>query len=230
MATRCHNVPNLNILRNSDEICPDGSIDRNDYVIRGGDRDAVCACEVVAGGFDLDDDELKLFDCWAEEEIDISGTPITYYAIDFDGTIRDPLYDEPIALAFKKFDIKALISYPESTPEAREEGFKIEFRGQATLARVTIEKECMPVPQEGDILQIWDIPFYRDWGQARATNVPNSGYYFDVTAVSETDHIFDNPAFLYFRLDLKRNTTFTPERKLFGDVEPPQPSLIDDVP
>jgi hypothetical protein len=44
---------------------------------------------------------------------------------------------------------------------------------------------------------------------------PNAGYYFNVINVVDDAHMFDNPDFTMFRLDLRRYTEFNPERRIF---------------
>ena len=157
-----------------------------------------------------------MFDSIASEMNNIAGTAIDYYALDKQKTKRDALYDEPIQYVWRgPYKLKAYVTWPESTPDAREEGMKSDFEGTtAWLARADIEGLRMPYPQEGDIIRFWAVPYFNSAG-VDGLAVPNAGYYFDCLDVDDDGHIFDQASFVGFKIELKRRTEFTPERKIF---------------
>ena len=166
-------------------------------------------------GFHLDDRELFLIDGYANEHVRIIGTNIEYWALDILGSKKDPLYGEPIERNFKgPFKYTVWLSYTESVPEAREEGLVERYQPVAWLPRKMVEEANAGVPLEGDVLRAWNIPFYALYGTADHEAPPNSGYFFNVVDVDTDGQVFDNPSFVGYKLQLRRRTEFTPERRV----------------
>jgi hypothetical protein len=166
--------------------------------------------------FTLGDQERFLFDSVASEVTNIAGTALEYFALDKEKTKRDALYDEPTQYVWRgPYKLKAFVTWPDGVPEAREEGMKTNFENStAWLSRLDVESIRMPYPAPGDIVKFWSVPFFRSVSVGGLA-VPNAGYYFDVLDADDDGHIFDQASFVGFKLELKRRTEFTPERKIF---------------
>jgi hypothetical protein len=78
-----------------------------------------------------------------------------------------------------------------------------------------VEDADAGVPGEGDVIKSWNIPFYALYGLGdRPEAPPDAGYYFNVIDVDTDGQIFDNPSFVGYKLQLRRRTEFTPERRI----------------
>jgi hypothetical protein len=167
--------------------------------------------------FQMGDQELPIFDSWAQEHARISGTPIRLWSLDVSASTIDPLYGEPTDLVFNgPFEMVGVVTFPDGLAEAREKGLRTEFNASLWIARQEFEMVNCPRPGEGDIVAFWDIPFYEGWSSATRDR-PAGGYFFDVHQVADDGHLFDGPAFVGYTLEIRRSTTYAPERKLFGD-------------
>jgi len=166
--------------------------------------------------FNLQDEERFLFDLWAVEHTHIAGTEIEYWSLNVPRSIRDPLYDEPVERKWDgPFKMKGWLEWPNGTPEAREEGFRTTYTGSIWLARKEFEEANCPTPNEGDVIRVWNTPFYQDFG-VDGEDVPGRGYYFNIVNVNDDGHVFDQSTFVGFRCDIGRATEFTPERRLMN--------------
>lgn len=166
--------------------------------------------------FRLGDEERFLFDLWAQEHTQILGTPIDFWSLNTARTKRDALYDEPIERKWDgPFRITGFLTWPDSTPEAREEGFRTTWSGSIWVARKELEDKKAPSPNEGDVIRVWNTPFHQDFG-VDGEDVPGRGYYFDLTNVNEDSHLFDRSTFVGFSSTISRRTEFTPERRLMN--------------
>ena len=164
--------------------------------------------------FTLGDEERFLFDLWAQEHTHILGTAIEFWSLDVKGSKRDALYDEPVKRVWDgPFKMKGYIEYPPGEPEAREEGFRNTWRATCWISRKDFEDTNCPAPNEGDSIRIWNVPFFQAAGVDNE-DVPGRGYFFDVTNVDEDGHLWDQSTFVGFRMEIKRNTEFTPERRI----------------
>jgi hypothetical protein len=169
--------------------------------------------------FQLCDGEKSLFQCWADEHVSIAGTKVKFFHLDIEESSRDPLYDESIERVFVgSYIFKAFITYPESTPEAREEGLHATWDAEMWVPSSQIIQSGAPVPGEGDVIQFWDdsVEWYKKYGVLEQ-DIPGSGYLFDVIKVDEDGHLFDQAAFVGFKCSLKRRTEFTAERRMAND-------------
>lgn len=160
--------------------------------------------------------EHDLFDSIAQEHSQIAGTSIDLYLHNLEKSKRDPLYDEPVQRVFDgPFRIKGHVTFPDSAPEARMEGFHTTFSAEAWIARKELEDAGIKqVPGEGDVMSFWRTPFFDAGSVDNDPTVPFSGYFFDVVDVDEDGHLFDSPSFVGFKFTLKRRTEFTPERRI----------------
>jgi len=179
--------------------------------------DALLALENQSCTFELSRAEEPILSCWAKEQIDIAGVSIELFHLDIEGSVRDPLYDEPIERVFQgSYVLKGFVEYPESNPEAGESGLKGIWTATLWLPRLSVEQAGAPVPAEHDVVRFWNEPFYKKYSVLEQ-DIEGAGYFFDVTKVDEDGHIFDQPGFVGFKLNLKRDTKFTPERRMAND-------------
>jgi len=160
--------------------------------------------------------EHDLFDSIAQEHVNILGTDIDFWTHEVSKGTRDPLYDEPIGRVYVgPFRVKGYVSWPDSVPEARQEGGRTSFGAEVWIARKSIEDIRAPQPNESDVLRIWNTPFFNEWAVDNApSGQPNTGYFFDIIDVDDDGHLFDSPTFVGFKLSIKRRTEFTPERRI----------------
>jgi hypothetical protein len=164
--------------------------------------------------FALDGREVCLFDHFAEEHLNIYGTPIEYYHQDIANSVRDRLYDEPIDRAWLgPYKLKAYVEYIAAQPEAREYGTRITWNGTIWISRKSLETIGAPAPLEGDIIRYWSNKFFKEHS-VNGEEVPGAGYYFDVINSDDDGHVFDSAAFTGFKLTVSRRTEYTPERRL----------------
>ena len=162
----------------------------------------------------LSDREQKLFDSYAQETTKISGTDCEYYSLDIACSTVDPLYDEAVKRVFKgPYLVKGFLRFPKQRVMVAPDGATVLWDSELWLARLDMEKVLSPPPQPGDVVRFWNTRFF-NFDAAFEEKVPKSGMYFNVINVNTDGHLFDNPTFVGFKLDLKRNTSFTPERRV----------------
>ena len=153
--------------------------------------------------------EKSLFDSFAQEHTGIIGTPMEYWIQNTAGSPFDALYGEPEPRLFKgPYLMKGFVVRPEEQPESREEGFRSFWRAEAWLARKEFEDKNIPDPHIGDIIRIWDIPYFNEQAPGE------SGFYFDIEYINNHGHMFDSPNFVGFSVQLKRRSDFVPERRI----------------
>jgi len=165
----------------------------------------------------FDSSELCMFDSIAGEHIEAYGTDLRFWHQDHEHTKRDALYDEPVDRAFKgPYLLKGYVEYAGGTPEMTEQGMRVTWAGNIWIARSSLEAANAPAPLEGDVISYWDVPFFAEHAVNSEEPVPGKMYAFDVVNSDDDGHVFDSEAFLYFKLDVRRRTEFTPERRLAG--------------
>lgn len=178
---------------------------------------AVVPATLSGCDFNLCDAEQSIFDCWAAEHTGIAGVNIEYFHFNLDASTRDPLYDEAIERVFDgSYNFKAFVEYPEAEPEATEQGFHVKWDATIWIPRANIESVGAPTPAEGDVIRVWNTPFYNKYGVAEQ-DIPGAGYFFSLTKVDEDGHLFDQAGFVGFKCTMKRNTEYTPERRMASD-------------
>lgn len=173
--------------------------------------------ECYTGPLKFDAAEGPMFDSVANEHLGIIGTDIEYFSLDVKGSVKDPLYNEAKTRAYKgPFKVKGFIEYPENAPEIREEGIRAVWNAQAWIPRRALEEAGCPVPNEGDVLRIWKTPFYdQGWAGGNDTHaIPGAMYAFDCVNINDDGHLFDNPNFVGYKIELRRRSEFTPERRI----------------
>lgn len=173
-----------------------------------------------AGIIDFEQENEELFACWAAEQVQAEGTTIHYWSEDLLGSKLDPLYNEPEVREWKgPYEFKAWIEWPQEETEVREEGARSVYTATAWLPRLMVEESEMErLPQVGDVLRIWQIPHFDNFGQGVEEEIPRAGYYFDVIEVQDDGHPLDNPFFTGFKLSITRRTEFTPERRVLNQT------------
>ena len=166
----------------------------------------------------LDSSEIGLFDHWAQEHTGIEGITVEFWSLDVKGSKIDPLYGESLTKKWKgPFKLRAYVQWAEDLPESREEGTRNYWNGSLWVPRKTLEDVGAPCPDLGDIVRYWRSPFFdKDEGTMGLTNVPNSGWYFDITAIDDLGHMHDNAEFTGVKCDIVRRTEYTPERRLLN--------------
>jgi len=173
------------------------------------DRDEKAACN-----FKLCDYERELFDGYAQEQVAIAGTDVDYYSLSIDKSTRDALYDEPeVVKYYGPYRMRGFFEFPDTTPEAREQGLRTEWSTTIWIARTEFERTNAHAPIEGDIIQVWDTSFF-EHDAVDEERVPGAGLYLEVIKADHDGHMFDTPTFVGFKLELRRRSEFTPERKL----------------
>lgn len=173
-----------------------------------------------AGEINFENEHEELFGIWAAEHVQSSGTTIDYWSQDTARSKLDPLYNEPERREWLgPYRFKAWIEWPEETFEVREEGARSVWSATGWIPRLMVEEsEMEQVPGEGDVLRLWQIPYFDNFSQGVDSGIPGAGYYFDVVDVQEDGHPLDNPFFTGFKLMLKRRTEFTPERRVLNQT------------
>jgi len=177
--------------------------------------------EIELISLDGRDKNTDLLDCWAKDYVDTNGTDGYYFSLDLQKSVRDPLYDEPIERIWNgPYELKVWVRKPDKTVTAREEGLEGEFSSTLWVPRVTIEEKCVPRPKEGDIVLFWNLPFFADFGSLLSSDIAKAGWYYDITSVKTDGHMTDGPHFEGFEMEAIRRTSYTPERKIYGDGPP----------
>lgn len=175
-------------------------------------RNLQVRCE---GEMRQNDNELWLFDSFAQEHTNIGGTDVDIYIPNLKKSRRDPLYNEPTVPVFDgPFRVRVYATDIEYTPEASERGFRQIFTASLWLPRKTVEDaKIMPPPREGSVVLIWKTPYFDRFSEPEPF-IPGLGFYFDVLKADVDGHPFDNSGFVGFKMDVKRRTSFNPERRL----------------
>ena len=170
----------------------------------------------------LDASERQLFDSVAQEHVGIAGTTIDFYSLSVSGSKRDPLYDEAIEHRFKgPFRLRVWVSYPDNSIDASDRGTTGEFSGTVWFPRKELEDNGAPIPSEGDVFRIWNIPYWNDSAVSPPDPepvAPGRGFYFSITNVDEDGVMFDNPDFVGVSCEYRRRSEFTPERRIGDDL------------
>lgn len=170
----------------------------------------------TCGPFALDGRDSAMFDHFAQEHVEASGTDLLLWHQDLEHSLRDPLYDEPIDREWLgPFKFKGWVEYIAGSPMMREEGMTVRWQGSIWVARKTLEDTGTPAPLEGDVIRYWDNKFFTEHG-VNAEEGVEGGYYFDVINVDDDGHVQDSDQFVGLTITVLRRTEFTPERRLDG--------------
>lgn len=168
------------------------------------------------GPFELDGRDASMFDHFAQEHVNASGTDILLWHQDLEESIRDPLYDEPIDREWLgPYKLKAWVEYIAGSPQMQEQGMTVRWQGTLWIARKELEDTGTPAPLEGDVIRYWDNKFFTEHG-VNAEHGVHGGYYFDVINVDDDGHVQDSDHFVGLTVTVLRRTEFTPERRLDG--------------
>lgn len=156
--------------------------------------------------------DKAFFDDVLVEQIRVAGEEVRLYSILSKSTTDsdsvdphlDPLYDEPVSdpvtgnekFKFKgPYRINAVVKKGSKEVSGEERGLKITREdGSAVFARVTFEREGIPFPKIGDVVE-WQ------------------GRYYDTTKVDEDGNLADTLTFTKYRCTLRINGAFLPERR-----------------
>lgn len=122
----------------------------------------------------LGDKDADYADSLTREVNRLSGTcSITYYALNFVATPKDPLYGEPVGELHERDVVKdvvgvtfsGLLEYPENSPRTGEEGYHNDYDAILHLARADFDAKfpilnapagtpCFRDPRIGDVVQV----------------------------------------------------------------------------
>lgn len=159
-------------------------------------------------GIIVSDCDLGYLQAVTEEHIKVSGENVSFYSL-LDKSLEanpntDYLYDEPTidkTTGNEKFKFKGpyaifgIVKQGPSETVANERGTRADYPdGMAYFAVLTFERESIPEPKYGDVIQ---------W-QSR---------YFDIVDVSESGFIGDTLSHTKWECKIKRTSIFFPERR-----------------
>ena len=168
------------------------------------------------GPFSLGERDGAMFDHFAQEHTEASGTEILFWHQNLEESLRDPLYDEPIDREWLgPYKLKAWVEYIAGSPQMTENGMTVRWSGTMWIARKTLEDAGVPAPLEGDVIKYWDNKFFTEHG-VNAEEGVHGGYYFDIINVDDHGHVHDSGHFVGLTINIMRRTEFTPERRLDG--------------
>lgn len=170
----------------------------------------------TCGPFALDGRDAAMFDHFAQEHTNASGTDLLLWHQNLEESVRDPLYDEPIEREWDgPFAFKGYVEYMAGTPQMQEEGMSVRWQGTIWVARKELEDSKVPAPLEGDVLRFWDNKFFTEHSvNAEEAALHGAGYYFDVINVDDDGHVQDSDHFVGLTITVMRRTEFTAERRL----------------
>jgi len=166
------------------------------------------------GPFELGNSDGAMFDHFAQEHVEASGTEILFWHQNLEESLRDPLYDEPIDREWDgPYKLKAWVEYLAGSPQMTENGMTVRWQGNIWIARKSLEDANIPAPLEGDVIKYWDNKFFVEHG-VNAEEGVEGGYYFDIINVDDDGHVHDSDHFVGLTITVMRRTEFTPERRL----------------
>lgn len=118
----------------------------------------------------------------------------------------DPIYQTPMAPEFAApFITEAVIKYNETsnkTVQAMEFGHEFSNTATGYIAVNYHYRNDLPEPEEGDLIEFWSNSWY------------TLGTFFNIIKVSRTGRIHGTDYFTVWELELERNESFVPERRL----------------
>lgn len=166
------------------------------------------------GPFELGGQDAAMYDHFAQEHVNSSGTDLLLWHQNLEESVRDPLYEEPIERVWQgPFKLKGYVEYIPGTPQMRDEGLVVRWQGTVWIARKELEDTGTPAPLEGDVLKFWENKFFAEHS-VNAEHGVEGGYYFDIINADDTGHVQDSDYFVGIVLTVLRRTEFTPERRL----------------
>ena len=149
-------------------------------------------------------DELPYFDGLNKEYVERFGTTVQLTIFDKSASTIDPIYNEPTATVERVATIPAFVVelIPIDSPEAREEGFRIEKDTTVHFARIHLEEAK---DQNGVLLGISDVPI--------GSIIEVYGSKWDV--INSQRGAFINQINKWMRVEcsVKRRSEFIPERR-----------------
>jgi len=109
------------------------------------------------------DADRCLFDSVAQEVNELAGTTGYIFQLEQDESVRDPLYDEPSDMAYKRnsegvegIECPMLVKDPERSPTSGEEGFRLQKNTRVYVAVKDLTNRDLRRPRVGDIFKIWN--------------------------------------------------------------------------
>jgi hypothetical protein len=166
----------------------------------------------------LGDKDADYADRLTREVNRLSGTcAITYYALNFFATPKDPLYGEPVMELHERDRIKdaigvnfsGLLEYPEQSQRTGEEGYHNDYDAILHLARADFD-EKFPIVDAPD-----GTPKYREPRIGDVIKVQDR--YYDLISIDLDGQMNDNIArHTIWLLKLKHRTEFDARRRVEG--------------
>jgi hypothetical protein len=158
-----------------------------------------------------------LFDLYATQSVKIAGTPMEFFSLDMRQTKANLIYGEARDKVWVgPYKLSGFVDWPKFDPEMKEEGLKFSAEAKSWISRQEFD-DLKIYPKAGDVIRFWNVPYFNERSEAQ-------GYFFNLTTVNDQGHLFDNPDFVGFALTIKRNTEFTPERRV---IAPPNVKVSD---
>lgn len=159
--------------------------------------------------------EQALFDGFAQEQVAVSGTPVDYWCINVPDSVKDPLYGEAKIRRFAgPFKVMGSFTAPSVNPSPEEFGLTGKWDAAIWIARKSFEDAGAPIPNEGDVLRTWNLPYYIATSTMEPEPVPSAGYFFNVVQLGPDGYVGDSPIFVGYKFTLTRRAEFTPERRI----------------
>jgi len=140
------------------------------------------------------------------ERIEITAPDITYFRLRRGASV-DPLYREPNPFrhedGVETVGHLKLVPFDNRTDTAEETGLKHQYDAELAISRNEWEDKfgTAVVPKIGDVITVW------------TTTGPWS---FDVIKADKAGIVVDSGEWVDWKFNLKRNSTFVPERKVDG--------------
>lgn len=149
-----------------------------------------------------DASELSLYRSFEEERINLFGQRIDYYVLSRGANV-DPVYNEPAPeWSFTQYELVGAVTYQQSDnrdPSVRDEGFVVEFDGEAYFSFNEWSKVIgAKPPKEGDVLYAM-------------------GNYFDAVNADSGGNFVDTVNAVGYKIVLKKRAKFDPSRKFVSE-------------
>lgn len=152
--------------------------------------------------------EKTLFDVFANENTRLGGTVLDYYQLDLKATQVDPLYNESVNKVWRgPYKLSGYLQYPSHTTNMKEQGLRTEWKLECWISRKEFEDAGIRYPDRMDIVRAWDVPYFNDLS-VNFDDTEKAGLFFSTVNVEDDGHLFDNPDFVGFKMQLRLNSEF----------------------
>jgi hypothetical protein len=166
----------------------------------------------------LNGSERRLFDSIAMDVLRLAGADQTVLwkfvrnpakTINQVSGFIDCLYEEPINASKHYFPYKIMCYFdqPDRATEATDDGRQQRSEGRAWVSRKDLEEKKVPLDETGNHMASGDI--------IQLFSKSGKTWYFEVMSVNRDGFENDSDVWTHYVLDLVRNDSFIPERKIF---------------